>query len=132
MRFVLTSLVLIIAAAPASAQEGVPAARYQFVPVEAGMLRLDTLSGEVSLCAGSGSSFSCVRAPDDGAREATDSHLADRLAALEARIAELEANRVFLDDAEAMERVGRLAEGMMQQFFGMVREMRDDLQSDTP
>ena len=64
---------------------------------------------------------------------ADDAALQERIAALEARIAALEARAArgdALADEEAMDRVMVLADRMMRQFFGLVREMKRDMESD--
>ena len=57
---------------------------------------------------------------------------AERIAALEGRIAALEARGEpeTLADEEAMDSVMVLAERMMRQFFGLVREMQREMQTD--
>ncbi|MGL4636506.1 MAG: hypothetical protein ACRCWF_11035, partial [Beijerinckiaceae bacterium] len=42
-------------------------ARFSFQPVEGGMMRLDTETGQVSLCTRTGSDFTCRSVADDRA-----------------------------------------------------------------
>jgi hypothetical protein len=131
MRITALSLFLVLAA-PAIAAEAQPAGRYVFVPVEAGTLRLDTTTGAVSLCTGASGEVSCTMVPDE-AREAAagDSPLQDRVAALEARVAALEERSVqLLPDEESIDRVMVLADRMMRHFFGMVRDMKREMEGE--
>jgi hypothetical protein len=109
------------------------APRYVFVPVEKGALRLNTTTGEVSLCSGANGAGACAPVPDGehGGGEATRA-LQDRVAALEARIAALEADDPSAEarrDEETLDRVMVLTERMMRRFFGIVRDMREDFES---
>jgi hypothetical protein len=101
------------------------------VPVEEGALRLDTRTGDVSLCAADGAG-ACKPVPD-AARDdtATIAGLEARLSALEARIAGLEARDPVarLSDEQSMDRVAVLADRMMRNFVKMVREMKKDAES---
>lgn len=119
---------LIAMAAPTSAAEQLPG-RYSFVPVEGGVLRLDTETGDIAFCAVVAASATCAPAAAD--TQATKDVNADsdsRLGAIEERLAALESKRdpeVVADD-EAMDRVARLTERMMRSFFDLVREMKRD------
>ncbi len=131
MRIIALSLLLVLAA-PAIAAEAQPGGRYVFVPVEAGTLRLDSATGAVSLCTGASGEVSCAMVPDE-AREAAagDSALQDRVAALEARVAALEERSVqLLPDEESIDRVMVLADRMMRHFFGMVRDMKREMEGE--
>lgn len=129
MRVATFSLLLILIAGPASPQEQVPSGRFVFVPVDTGVLRLDTDTGEVSLCAEADGAHLCTLVADDmPVDEQAAAGLAERIAALESRVAALEARGEFFDDAEAMDHVASLAERMMRQFFEMVREMQGKME----
>lgn len=123
--------VLLAAAAPAAAQAERPAPRYVFVPVDNGALRLNTATGEVSLCSGEAAGTCALLADEARARREELAGLKARLAALEARLADLEAGGKgeTLSDAESMDRVMLLTDRMMRRFFGMVRDMKNDLES---
>jgi hypothetical protein len=126
-------LPLVVVATAAAAQEPQPAARFVFVPVEQGTLRLDTATGAVSLCAGGADALACRPLPDEArAAEEETEKLAQRVETLERRIAALErkgpASEPF--DAEAMDRAAVLAERMMRRFFGMVRDMKRDFEQE--
>ena len=122
---------LLALAAPAAAQEP-PPARYAFAPTEAGALRLDVVTGEVSLCVGDGAVPSCTRLSEATHTNAGEiMRLTDRVAALEARLEALEfAGAGALPDDEAMDRVMALTERMMRRFFAMVRDMKRDMEGE--
>jgi hypothetical protein len=123
---------LALATGPAFAEERPPAGRYAFVPAEAGTLRLDTATGEVSLCAGEAADLACNLLPDEARdRSAEATALESRVAALEARVAALEAeSRAALPDEQTMDRVMALADRMMRRFFAMVRDIRREMESE--
>jgi hypothetical protein len=130
MRLATISLLLILGAGPVSAQEQASSSRFVFVPVDAGVLRLDADTGEVSLCAEATGALSCTRVADDMRQDGQEPGLAERIAALESRVEALEKREDFFDDSEAMDRVATLAERMMRQFFNMVREMQGEMDGD--
>ena len=120
---------------PAQAQEPIAAGRFSLVPVENGALRLDTQTGEVSLCAEAAGGLACRAVPVERSQPADDpAEYSDRIAALEARIAALEAEAATrgpaLSDTEAMDRVADLAEQAMRRFFGVVRDLRRELEEE--
>jgi hypothetical protein len=125
-------LPLVVVATAAAAQEPPPAARFVFVPVEQGTLRLDTATGAVSLCAGEADALACRPLPDEARAEEETEKLAQRIETLERRIATLEKNSLASEpfDAEAMDRAAVLAERMMRRFFGMVRDMKRDFEQE--
>ena len=136
MRCMSLVLLALLVAAPAAAQEPVAAPRYVFTPVDEGALRLNTETGEVSLCAGMPGSRSCTLVPDEArASESTIPASDDRIAQLEARIAALEAQISRgggpASDEEALDRVMTLTDRMMRHFFGLVREMRREFEGET-
>src|SRR5688500_10172045 len=97
-RFAAFLMVLVLLAGSAMgaalAQEQPAAApRYVFVPVETGALRLHTGTGEVSLCEGGNGAGACTALADErsaaGSVAADMAELEKRVAALEARVAEL-------------------------------------------
>ena len=133
MRITALSLLLVLAA-PAIAAEAQPAGRYVFVPVEAGTLRLDTSTGAVSLCTGASGEVSCTMVPDEAREAGADgAALQDRITALEARVAALEERSrtvQLLPDEESIDRVMVLADRMMRHFFGMVRDMKREMEGE--
>lgn len=134
MQRTMISLLALLLAGPATSQDLTQAGRFTFAPVEDGALRLDTVTGAVSLCAGSGGAYSCTPVAEGGADASggtLPADLAARVAALETRLASLEESSILLGDTEAMERVGVLADRMMTRFFDMVGEMRRDFENET-
>lgn len=133
MKKAMTLGLILSLAAPAAAGE--PAsARYTFVPVEAGVLRLDSATGEVSLCGVEDEAPLCAPASEASSAPSaggeTLSRLEGRAAALEARIAALEAKEgeaAPAEEDEAMDRVMLLTERMMRRFFGIVRDMKREM-----
>lgn len=122
-------------AAPAAAEPETPVARYAFVPVAAGALRLDTETGEVSLCVGGARAPSCTRVAENvrltvGERAKLDA----KIAALETRVAALEAwqREAARPEAEeeAMGRVKILSARVMSHFVDAVRAVRRDLRGE--
>ena len=74
---VLLGMTLILAAPAAQAQTATPDGengRYSFGTVADGMLRLDTRTGQVSLCAKQAAGWSCSTVPDE--RQALESEIA--------------------------------------------------------
>jgi hypothetical protein len=104
-------------------------------PTEGGALRLDTLTGNVSFCGGEAQALACTPVPDgEPGSTLRKSGLETRIATLEARIAALEAARssgaTLLPDDETMDRVMVLTDRMMRRFFGMVQEMKKDMEGE--
>jgi hypothetical protein len=123
MRSLVLSLFL-VAAAPAAAADG-DSGRFTFVPAENGIFRLDTMSGEVSLCTNRGGALVCLSSPSQADRALAEQ--ADRIVDLEARIAALEADSVSESGVHREAAIGRvktLAERMMGRVFALVREMK--------
>ena len=117
--------------------------RYVLVPTENGALRLDTETGEVSRCTGGTGATACRVLPEERlAYEAEIERLEDRLAALEGRITVLEttgprglrrddpsAGSDLSVDREIDEAMDR-AEYVMRRFFGLVKELRKEFETD--
>lgn len=59
---------------PNEASPTPPQARFAFVPVEGGALKLDTRTGQVSLCAKDATGFTCTAVPDT--RDAYEAEIA--------------------------------------------------------
>src|SRR5215510_2589864 len=91
MSRVLLLLLAAMAAAPASAQDLLHESdgRYVYRPAENGMLRLDTRTGQVSLCARQEAGWSCNAMPDErAAYEQEITRLQDENAAMRKALAE--------------------------------------------
>jgi hypothetical protein len=106
----------------AAAAERGDVARYAFAPVEEGVLRLDTETGEVMRCSESGDAAACVIVSESPAEEGDKVRLQARVAVLEKRIAMLEHGGAAAPDNVAMMRVATLAGRMMDRLFSLVRE----------
>ena len=134
MRIIIIALLIGGLGFSAHAQDAAEGGRYSLVPVPGGALRLDTETGNVSLCKEAGGAVACRPVPAEGAASTQPAPAADRLAALEARIAALEARAgtdlSALPDEEAVDRVAELADRMMRRFFGMVQEFRRELEGE--
>jgi hypothetical protein len=131
MRLVSVAL-LLSAASGAFAGENPPLARYAFVPTAEGALRLDTETGEVSLCTSAGNGVACTRVAENirltlGER----ARLEAEVAALGARVADLESERQALGGGNAaMARVKVLAGRIMQHFLDVVNSMKHGQQGE--
>ncbi len=124
-------MLVLTAVAPARGQEPENRGRYAFVPAPEGALRLNTQTGEVSLCSGEGVALACRPVPDTAAAPLADA--SGRIPALEARVEALEARPAvgdILPDEEALDRVAVLADKVMRRFFGLVREMKRELEDE--
>jgi hypothetical protein len=109
--------------------------RYAFVPVEQGTLRLDTDTGAVSLCSGTGDALTCRSLAQGSPGSGADvRRLEGRIAELERRISTLERKpsaKADLPDDETIDRMMVLSERIMRRFFGMVRDMKEEFEQDT-
>src|SRR4051812_41554588 len=127
---------LLAFAAPATAGEPEPPiGRYAFVPTPDGALRLDTETGEVSLCITGERAPSCTRVSENvrltvGERaklEAAIAQLETRVATLEARE---RATAMPAADQVAMGRVKTLAARAMQHLAAAVGKVKHDLRGE--
>lgn len=142
IRMIVVPVLILALAGPAGAQSVVREGRYAIVPVEDGFLRLDTGTGAVSRCTGEIGRLTCRILPDERlAYEAEIGRLEDRIDELEGRVAILEENRPFggldapdgngeLPSEEEIDKVLTLAEKVMRRFFGFVKELKRDLETD--
>jgi BMFP domain-containing protein YqiC len=138
-RFVFLALLLALAPPAVAGETESATGRYAFVAVAAGALRLDTETGEVSLCVVGDGATICTRVSENirltiGERaklEAKIAELGAHVSALDARVDALEAReREAVDSADeaAMNRVKTLAAQMMRHFVGAVRAVKDDIE----
>lgn len=103
-----------------------PAGRYQLQPVEGGVVRLDTATGEMTLCKADAGKLAC--APSGSATTATAPAAAD-LAALKARVDALERQLAggskgsdLPTDAE-IDRSLSIMEKFMRRFMGIAKDL---------
>jgi hypothetical protein len=118
-----------VALAQASAPKAAPESengRYNMSPVAGGVLRLDTRSGQVSLCRQKGDSWICETTADDRAAYEKE------IARLQARVAGLEAelgrrpgggDLKLPSDAE-VDRVMKFFESVFRRFIGMIEGLQ--------
>lgn len=102
------------------------------------IVRLDTATGEVSVCRPKPGGMACEAVPDDRAvLEREIDRLTDEKAALEVRAAELEARVADLErggtgrdaaaaEARKLERLLDFAEEAIRRFYGLVEDLRKD------
>ncbi|WP_028004141.1 hypothetical protein [Sinorhizobium meliloti] len=112
--------------APAAAQEASPG-RYSMQKSETGLARLDTETGEVTLCQEKGGELICRMAADERAAfERELDLLTSRIEALEKAVesGETAAEPALPDDKE-IDRAMSIMERMMRKFMGIVKEFED-------
>ena len=122
MKPLLIAALLLLPAAGALAEES----RYRLEPAGEGYVRMDTVTGETAYCELADGQFSCRAAREDAGASAA---IAKRVAALEARVAELEkANPAdaLLPSDEEFERGLGYMEKFMRRFIGIARELDGD------
>lgn len=126
-------------AGPALAEDAL-ANRFQMEKTENGIVRLDTVTGDMTLCVEKDGAIACApgsRPPAD-VDQARIADLEARIAALETRLEELQAKAPpagnpgaepghIPDDAEIDRAVGAMQK-FMRGFFGMVDELRKDFE----
>ena len=106
--------------------------RFRFSPVDGGVLRLDSQSGQVSFCRARAGGWSCETAADDrAALEAEIKRLSDRVAALE-RQSNDPANRFRTPSDQEIEQVMGFFEKMMKRFRGVVESLKKEWDAETP
>lgn len=121
-----------LAAFPAAAQE---VERYQLERTEEGYVRLDTVTGRMSICQEDGGQLVCkVAVEERQAYERRFDELHDRLDALDARIAALEAAdpEAELPDEEEFERTMTYMERFFRRFMGIVDDLERDFGEEEP
>ncbi|MEF2552056.1 hypothetical protein VQ042_11895 [Aurantimonas sp. A2-1-M11] len=130
VRHVLTILAASAALlAPAAAQSllDTSGGRYEMQPVEGGIARLDTVSGNVEFCRVADDAIVCTGSRVDDP-EADD--LAGRISDLEARVEELEDGRRALLDSDGADRAVDQIQKLFRGFADIVRELDDDIRGD--
>lgn len=121
---------------PALSQDQSAAERYELIPLQDGLLRVDKKTGEVSRCSDASGPLTCRLLPDERmAYEAEIDRLHTRLDNVEKDLAALQsefdaaAEAIEEDTIPAEEEIDRfvdLAEQIMRRFFGLVKELKDE------
>lgn len=112
----------------AMAQEPI-ANRFTMEKTENGFIRMDTLTGEMSMCSEQAGQIVCRLAADERrAFEETLSDLTARVESLEKRLDAIApgSGAAELPDEAELDRALTAMEKMMRRFFGMVEELRKD------
>lgn len=124
-RLVAATVITISALSAAAAQ----AERFQMIELnEAGgkaYLRVDLESGAIARCEQDNSVWQCtaIEVQSSGA----DASLGGRIADLEDRVAQLEAQKLDRPDLTELEDALDISEQFMRRFFGMVQDMKKDM-----
>ena len=130
IRFAILSASALALVLPGAALSQEPAAnRYTMEKTDNGFVRLDTLTGEMSICTQKDGQLVCRLAADERrAFEETLSDLSARVENLESRLDALappDDGAEIPDEAELDRALGAM-EKMMRRFFGMVEELQKD------
>lgn len=139
MRNAIIAAILTMMSTTAWSQDADSPPRYALAPIEGGILRLDTITGEVSRCAGEGEQMICRLLPDErtayvdaiDALEARVKTLEDQVAQLQDPTANLRPRKPAIDPADEaeLEQAFDMMQKMMRRFFDMVREFKDEMNS---
>jgi hypothetical protein len=125
----LAALALAAMTATSSAQES----RYTMEKTENGIVRMDTATGEMSLCHERDGRMDCAMAGDQrSALQDRIDRLERRLSTLEKEIADLKANRPdALPSDKDLDRAMGVIEDFMRRFFNMVDNLNKDFKDRT-
>ena len=127
---------------PLAAQDVRQQGRYALIPFENGILRLDTVTGEVSRCMDAASGSACRLLPDERlAYETEIRQLQERMEVLEGRITNLEVPPEHTPDSapevsgdlpedREINRVLDLSEKVMRRLFGMARDLKREFNAE--
>lgn len=131
-RMIACSAVMAMTLLPASAQD---VEHYQLERTQDGYVRLDTVTGRMTLCTERDGQLVCRMAAED--RSAYDNEidaLQGRVDALEARITALEGGTraPALSDDQEFERTMGYMERFFRRFMGIVKDLERDFGSDQP
>ncbi|WP_275788435.1 hypothetical protein [Pararhizobium gei] len=118
---------IMVASAPAFAQESVPG-RYAMQKTESGIARLDTQTGEVSLCRESEGDIVCRMAADERtAFELELDLLTKRIETLEKAAADGQTGfKQRLPTKEEIDQTMTIMERMMRSFFGIAKDLEGE------
>lgn len=133
MRRLIPIAMLAFAAAPAAAAEE---GRFRLEKTPDGYVRMDTKTGEMSLCEMRGGQLVCKLAADErSALQDELDRLSARLAAIEERLAKIESNPIvkpenLLPSEEEFQRSLGFMEQFFRKFMGIVKDMDKELGGD--
>lgn len=124
MRAATFSMALSVLASQALAQEPAPG-RYSMEKTDAGIIRLDTQTGEVSVCKETAGQVSCRMAADERAAfELELDLLTKRIETLEKAVESgALASRPALPSNDEIDQALSIMERMMQKFYGIVKDL---------
>ena len=130
MRRLVLATVLAALASTASAQE---TERYRLERTDSGYVRMDTTTGEMSLCEERAGQLVCKLAADERAafQDEVDRMRGD-IKALDERIAKLEKPGLPLMSDEDFERSMGYMEKFFRSFMGIVKELGEEKAAPTP
>jgi len=99
--------------------------RYSMSPVADGMLRLDTRTGQVSLCRQKTDGWTCEATADDrAAYEKEIARLQDKVAGLEAEFGRRPGVDLKLPSEAEVDRVMKFFESVFRRFIGMIEGLQ--------
>jgi len=130
MRRLILFATLAFAAAPAAAQDE---GRYRLEKTPDGYVRMDTQTGEMSLCEMRGGQLVCKLAADErSALQDEIDRLSTRLGGLEERLAKVEESPILkpenlLPSEEEFQRSLGMMEQFFRKFMGIVKDMDKEL-----
>ena len=130
MRRLILIATLAFAAAPAAAEDE---GRFRLEKTPDGYVRMDTQTGEMSLCEMRSGQLVCKLAADErSALQDELDRLSTRLAAIEERLAKIEENPIvkpenLLPSDEEFQRSLGLMEQFFRKFMGIVKDMDEEL-----
>lgn len=99
--------------------------RYSMSPVADGMLRLDSRTGQVSLCRPKGDGWACETAADDrAAYEKEIARLQDKVAKLETELGRGRGVDLKLPSDAEVDRVMKFFENVFRRFMGVIENLQ--------
>lgn len=132
------ALLILVARAAGEAMAGEPAdrtGRYTLQPIDGGVLRLDTETGQMVLCTKDGASVTCEPVSGPRPSDTAVERLADENRELRARIKQLEekladagrapAPRLELPSEEDVDKALSYMERMLKKFRDKLRDLED-------
>lgn len=118
-------------ALPAAAQDGPADNRYSMQPVDGGVVRMDNVTGEMSLCRVEDKKMVCDMATDrQSALQDRIDRLAERVDRLEGRMTDRRAETKTLPGDKDLDRAMNAFERVMRRLFRMVDDLNRDFGKD--